>query len=545
MHPQHIENFRNRLIWVMLFRIVVVSLLLVATLMRHLREFEFVVRLDSSFVTLIIIAAYLASLVYLYLLRQVSWYRVSAIAQIVGDILFSTALCYFTGKDGSIFTIFFAFTIIIASILFSRAGAYITSTVSSIVIVVFVFDRQFLFLPYISGMVIDTIKPSIDQMIYSVFIHVLAYFVIAQLSSFLSLELKTTSEKYYEKKRDYDILSEQYKTIVENLSDGVLLFRNNKLVYLNEVAESIFEIDRDNMGIVGDLDISNRVSRLLSELSVNSGGEVVSFKSHIKKIVAVRHKRKIYENNDIDDIYIVSDLTESRRMQDEIVRSEKLASIGKVATGFAHEIRNPLSSILGSIELVKKTTKFDDENSMLMDIIVKELLRVNELIERFLMFARPAPPKFSNTNLAQIVSEVVEMVRFDKDFKNGIEIKIIDEFKGEIMADPSMMRQVFWNLIKNSIQAIKEAGEIIIAIREGKEAGYVEVEVKDTGCGIPQTELKNIFDPFYSTKEKSIGIGLSIIHSIVKEHKGKIDVESVVGEGTVFKIIIPKMQSEE
>ncbi|MCX7958080.1 MAG: hypothetical protein N3B13_03455 [Deltaproteobacteria bacterium] len=166
MHISYTENFRKRLIWVMLFRIVVVSLLLVATLMRHIREFEFVVRLDSSFIILIVISAYLASLVYLYLLRQVSWYRLSAIAQIIGDILFSSALCYFTGKDGSVFTIFFAFTIIIASILFSRAGAYITAAVSSVIIVIFALDRQFLFLPYISGMVIDNVRPSVDQMIY-------------------------------------------------------------------------------------------------------------------------------------------------------------------------------------------------------------------------------------------------------------------------------------------------------------------------------------------------------------------------------------------
>ncbi len=542
MQTSYTENFRKRLIWVMLFRIAVVSLLLIATLMRHIREFEFVVRLDSSFILLIVIAAYLASLVYLYLLRQVSWYRVSAIAQIVGDILFSSALCYFTGKDGSIFTIFFAFTIIIASILFSRAGAYITAAVSAVIIVVFAIDRQFLFLPYISGMVIDNVRPSVDQVIYSVFIHVLAYFVIAQLSSFLSVELRAASERYYEQKRDFDILSEQYKTIVENLSDGVLLFRNGRLIYANDVAKNIFETDSSKMNAP---DKSSEIREILSRLSLSSGGEISSFSGGSNKIVTVRHKRRTYENGDADDIYIVSDLTESRRMQEEIVRSEKLASIGKVATGFAHEIRNPLSSILGSIELVKRTTKFDEENDMLMNIIVKELLRVNELIERFLMFARPAPPKFTSVNIGQLVSEVVEMIRFDRDFKENIRIAVRDELKRDIMADPSMMKQVFWNLIKNSVQAIRGSGEIIITIRYLKDQDSAEIEVRDTGAGIPQTEINKIFDPFYSTKEKNIGIGLSIIHTIIREHKGRIDLESVVGEGTAFRVIIPVRQSEE
>ncbi|MCX7943296.1 MAG: ATP-binding protein [Deltaproteobacteria bacterium] len=525
----------------MLFRIIIVSLLLVATLMRHIREFEFIVKLNSSFIVLIIISAYLASLVYLYLLRQASWYRVSAITQIIGDIIFASALCYFTGKDGSVFTIFFAFAIIIASILFSRAGAYIIATISSVIILIFAVDRQFLFLPYISGMVVDNTKPPLDQMVYSVFIHVLAYFVIAQLSSFLSVELKTTSERYYEQKRDYDILYEQYKTIVENLSDGVVLFKNGKLMYMNDVAADIFEI---NKATQNDYEIGEKMRDTLQRLSISSGGEISSFATGSNKIISVKHRRKTYGKDDIEDIYIISDLTESRRMQDEIVRSEKLASIGKVATGFAHEIRNPLSSILGSIELIMRTTKFENENNTLMNIIVKELLRVNELIERFLMFARPMPPKFTSVNLKQIVSEVVEMIKFDKDYREGIRIEIEDELMTDIMADPSMMKQVFWNLLKNSVQAIKEDGEIMITIKKGKDDGFAEIEVKDTGCGIPQTELNKIFDPFYSTKEKSIGIGLSIIHSIIKEHKGRIDVDSVVNEGTTFRIMLPIEHAE-
>ncbi len=539
MQASYIENFRNRLIWVMLFRIVVISLLLIATLMRHIHEYEFVVRLDSSFITLIVIFAYLASLVYLYLLRQVSWHKISAIAQIIGDIFFSSALCYFTGKDGSVFTIFFAFNIIIASILFSRMGAYLTAAVSSVIIVVFAIDKQFLFLPYISGMIIDNVKPAVDQMIYSVFIHILAYFVIAQLSSYLSIELKTTSQKYYEKKRDYDILFEQYRTIVENLSDGILLFRGNRLIYLNDIAAGLFEIDR---GEIYDDDISSRLNDIISKLKTTSGGEIRSFKTGQQSLVALRHRQRVYEDGNDDDIYIVTDLTESKRMQDELIRSEKLASIGKVSMGFAHEMRNPLSSILGSIELVRRTTTFNEENNMLMDIVVKELLRVNDLIERFLMFARPSPPRFAMVNMANLISEVAEMIRFDKDFRKSIEIKIKDELQEDIQADPLMMKQVFWNLLKNSIQAIKDDGEITIILKKGNQNGFAEIEIRDTGCGIPETEIDKIFDPFYSTKEKNIGIGLSVIHSIVKEHNGQISVDSVVNEGTTFGIILPVKQ---
>ncbi|MCX7958081.1 MAG: ATP-binding protein [Deltaproteobacteria bacterium] len=351
-----------------------------------------------------------------------------------------------------------------------------------------------------------------------------------------------TSEKYFEKKRDYDILSEQYRTIVENLSDGILLFRNGRLIYLNDVARSLFEAGED---AAGNTEISSKIKDILSQLSLLAGGEITSFKTGSKKIVAVRHKRRTYENNDVDDIYIISDLTEGRRMQEEIVRSEKLASIGKVATGFAHEIRNPLSSILGSIELVQRTTRFDGENKMLMDIIVKELLRVNELIERFLMFARPVPPRFSSVNIGQIISEVAEIIKFDKDFRENIKIEIRDNLNKEISADPSMMKQVFWNLIKNSVQAIKGDGRIIITLKKGSEDGFLEIEVRDTGCGIPHTEIEKIFDPFYSTKEKNIGIGLSIIHTIIREHRGRIEVESVVNEGTTFRIILPVRQGEE
>ena len=540
MQTSYSENFRKKLIWVMLFRIILVSILLVATLIRHIRSYESAIRLDSSFIVLIIISAYLASLVYLYLLRQSSWYRLSAILQIVGDMLFSTLLCYFTGKDGSIFTIFFAFTTIISAILFVGAGSYIAAAISSIIIVIFAIDRQLLFLPYIPGMIIENTKPSLDQMVYSVFIHILAYVVIAQLSSYLSTELKTTSEQYYAKKRAYDILFDQYRAIVENLSDGVLLFKNNRPAYINDIAASIFGISKNS---IEELEKFSKIKEVLDRLNLSSGGEIESLSDGKKRFVSIKHKRRVYEDGSTDDIYVVSDLTEGRRLQEEIIRSEKLASIGKVATGFAHEIRNPLSSILGSIELVKKTTAFDEENSMLMDIIVKELLRVNELIERFLMFARPTPPRFSMIDIGRVISEVVELIRFDKDYRDTIRIEIRDEFKREIVADPSMLKQVFWNLIKNSLQAIKERGEITISIR-GRETDFIEVEVRDTGCGIPQTETDRIFDPFYSSKEKSIGIGLSIVHSIIKEHKGKVIVESVLNKGTAFKILLPVKQGE-
>lgn len=536
------ESFRKKLIWVMLFRIVIISILLIATLMRGIREFDSIIRLNSSFFILVIIASYLASLVYLYLMRKTRWYRFSAISQVVGDILFSSALCYFSGKDSSIFTIFFAVTIIISSILFFRTGAYISAAISSVIILIFSLDRQFLFLPYIPGMIVDTSKPTIDQAIYSLFIHVFAYLVIAQLSSYLSGELKTTSEKYLDQKRDYNILFEQYRAIVENLSDGVLLFRDRSLIFLNDVASKIFSIDTESIRDLRDEDMEALLSRLLS----TSGEELTMPEGKNKgQVLSVRHRRKIHEDGVTDDIFVVSDLTESRKLQEEIIRSERLASIGKVSTGFAHEIRNPLSSILGSIDLIKKTSTLNRENSMLLDIVVKELLRVNELIERFLMFAKPIPPKFTKTDISRLISEVVDLIRFDKDYRENIEIEIIDRLKEEIDVDPALMRQVFWNMIKNSLQAIKREGKILLSLSKVPDKGTAMITISDTGTGISATEISKIFDPFYSTKEKSTGIGLSIIHSIIREHNGSISVESTLDEGTIFTILLPLRQTGE
>jgi two-component system sensor histidine kinase PilS (NtrC family) len=535
------ESFRNKLIWVMLFRIVVVSILLFATIMKNIRNFSSIIRFESTFFILIIILAYLASLVYLYLLKNTKWYRASAISQIIGDIVFSTALCYFSGKDGSIFTIFFAFSIIIASILFSRVGAYITAAISSVIILIFALDRQFLFLPYIVGMIIDSSRPPLDQLIYSLFIHILAYTVIAQLSSYLSTELKTTSEKYYAQKRDYTFLFERYKAIVENLSDGVLLFRNNHLVYINDIAAALFSVNAQNI----DDSVSVRLREILENLKPTSGGEIQSLNGKEKRFITLRHKRKIYEDGTTDDVYVISDLTEGRRLQEEIIRAERLASIGKVATGFAHEIRNPLSSILGSIELIKKGRSLNQEDAILMDIVIKELLRVNELIERFLMFARPAPPKFKEIDLQALIKEVIELIRFDRDYKDGIRFEINDGFKKNIEADESMMKQVFWNLFKNSIQAIKGDGSVSISLRDAGDGINLLVTVTDTGCGISPSELDRVFDPFYTTKDKSTGIGLSLVYSIIREHRGSISVDSTAGEGTTFRILLPIRQRGE
>jgi signal transduction histidine kinase len=235
-----------------------------------------------------------------------------------------------------------------------------------------------------------------------------------------------------------------------------------------------------------------------------------------------------------------------REMEENLKRADRLAAVGKMAAGMAHEIRNPLASISGSIEMLQDDGENSPQHQKLMGIILREVGRLNDLIEDFLLFARPTSPGRERIHLNGLVEEILRVflhspechsqIRFSTDFREDIYIQ----------GDPSQLKQIFWNLFINAAQAMPDGGEIQITIRRHSallpflgEPEQVEIMVGDTGPGIREEELGKIFDPFYTTKQRGTGLGLSIVHSIVENYGGKITVRSEPGEGTTFSIFFP------
>ena len=237
----------------------------------------------------------------------------------------------------------------------------------------------------------------------------------------------------------------------------------------------------------------------------------------------------------------IRDITEKRRIEKQLSQTEKLASIGQLAAGVAHEINNPLGVIMCYSNLIEKNTKPDTQIFQDLKIIKKHTVQCKSVVESLLNFARISEPKKEKTDIHESIEEILSML------KRGIlkeKITLIREFAGDIpfvIMDIQKMKQVFMNLLMNAIQAIEQEGEITVRTIFKRKENVVAIEVEDTGCGISESYINKIFDPFFTTKAagKGTGLGLAIIYGIVKQHGGEIAVKSSQGNGSIFTILLP------
>ncbi len=221
-------------------------------------------------------------------------------------------------------------------------------------------------------------------------------------------------------------------------------------------------------------------------------------------------------------------------MEAHVKRVEKLAAVGEMAAGLAHEIKNPLASLSGSIQLLQEDTEPDAAHSKLMKIVLRETDRLSSLLSNFLMFARPPAGEPQTIALEKALSDTIALFEKNSKYRDTIIIRKNFEDGIWIEMDPAHLRQVLWNLLSNASEAID--GDGVIDITVSTDRRQVLLQIRDTGCGIPEDKLRLIFDPFYTTKARGTGLGLSIVHSILESYGYRLDVESRVGKGTTFTI---------
>lgn len=233
---------------------------------------------------------------------------------------------------------------------------------------------------------------------------------------------------------------------------------------------------------------------------------------------------------------------EIKKIHAQLFRSEKLASLGKLAAGVAHEINNPLTGILTNASLLLEDLEKDDPSREDLEIIVKETIRCREIVKRLLDFAKQTQPQKKLININILIENIILLVRNQASFKNIIIEKFLDPSIPEIMADPDQIQQVFINIIINAAEAMNKGGKLSIETKFIESHNSIWISFTDTGPGIPEHLLEKIFDPFFTTKETGTGLGLSISHGIIEQHGGTIDLESKINEGTKFIITLPTKQ---
>jgi two-component system sensor histidine kinase PilS (NtrC family) len=242
-------------------------------------------------------------------------------------------------------------------------------------------------------------------------------------------------------------------------------------------------------------------------------------------------------------VVIFQDLTDLRDMEDKLRASEKLSAIGRMAASIAHEVRNPLASMSGSIQILKKDLDLDGEDLHLMDIVLKETQRLNDLVGNFLDYARPPAPRFEDVDLRGIVSDTVNLLG---PVAAADEITLEADLPAEpviLSVDISQMRQIIMNLVKNAADAVSSGGRITVSVGKDENGEGSVLAVTDDGQGIPDEVLPEIFEPFMTTKGDGTGLGLAIVYQLVQIHKGTIDVRTREGKGTTVSVQLPPWRS--
>jgi len=227
-----------------------------------------------------------------------------------------------------------------------------------------------------------------------------------------------------------------------------------------------------------------------------------------------------------------------RKTESQLIRSEKLAALGQLAAGIAHEIRNPLTSINILIHSLRERLPSENSQQEDLKVIEEEIHRMNEIVDQFLRFAKPASPLLEKTDVLSIVEETLQLLRLQIEKQR---IVVEKEFQAlpMIQIDREQMKQVMLNLLLNAIQAMPEGGQLTLKGQNSKDGQWIHLSIEDSGMGISPEDIDKLFDPFFSTKEGGIGLGLSITHRIIDQHHGKIEVENAPEKGTIFTVWLP------
>lgn len=544
-----LENRKN-LAWLIFVRLVVVSLFLASITYFNIRQTDFFPDKMLWNVTRLIIVTYLFSIFSLIALK-VSALVVKPLgyAQIIWEALFVSILVVLTGGISSTYPFFFNLAIINASFLFGRREAFYTAGLCGIIYGLIIDLHYYGRLEGI-GLVREIGELFRSSHVLSlIFTNLLAFFLTAILTGYLAERARKSETALKEKEIDYEELERLNSIIVETLDSGLVTVNSyGRIRVFNRYASELTGIGQEE---AYDLDITEIFPEInLSAVPTGNENrnEIFYLNSKgIKVILSLKYAPlSDKDGNILGAVIDFKDLTEIREMETKLKKADRLAAIGELSARIAHEVRNPLASISGSVQLIAESGTIPKADKKLLEIVIRETSRLENMVSEFLQYARPLPPDRSWFSLNQLINDQISLLKGDVRF---FSIVIYDRIKEEIkiFADRDQFHQVLWNLILNAAEAMPDGGEIFIDSSWGaqfanKNLGpgkILYLTIKDTGSGISKHQMNLIFEPFFTTKPGGSGLGLASVYRILEAHNGSITAESSPETGTCFKIILP------
>jgi len=521
-----ISDERNWLTWLVKVRILILMVLLAIEII--------VIRLTPSPVPVApfltgMVLWFALSLFFLFLVSVWRETRPQAILQVLADLAMVSLVVHLTGGIDSSLNFLYPLVIVVASMLLPRAWSYLSAALAFILFGTVLELGYFGVIPsYASS------HPKLKALQVVIFVNLFAYFAIAYLAGLLVTKLRQVDVQLKHASGALENLQALHENIVQSMSGGVITTGlDGRITLVNRAAQQLLEISENDLSgrSVADL--------FLDPLPIvgaaRSDGEVryttgKGFRKTFRVMVSALNVR-----GDLGFIYTFDDLTEIRRLEREVRMQDRLAAVGRLAAAIAHEIRNPLTSIAGSVSMLSDVPTLNAEERHLLEIVTRESDRLNNIITDFLAYSRGKQYRFERVNLVPLLEDTLTLIEHRLAAENT-DIRVERNFPKQeacVLADGDKLKQVFWNFCENALRAMKNTGgRLTISLCE--RGPDWEMNFADTGPGIQPQHTEKIFEPFQSSFEGGTGLGLAIVYQIVQAHEGKVWARSEVGKGTSF-----------
>jgi len=468
--------------------------------------------------------------------------------QIYTDVVLATLLIYLTGGPYSVFPFLYLLSILAMSIVVAPRRSFAVATEAVLLHGLLLFLQFHRVLPPASLLVGRrdiVVEGSLTILLIGG--NVCASYTVAYLATYLAERLRQARGQAQKSEASLAELQVLHEDIVQSVASGLLTFdRDGIITTVNHTAETLSRRRVDELrGKTWDAVFAEAPSFAhVWEILIRRGRSPFRFEARLVRRDGSRVPVGVsasFLRRELGLICSFQDLTEIKRMEERVRHADRLAAIGRFAAGLAHEIRNPLGSIRGSVEVLRQSLSPQGDDRRLMDIVLRESDRLDGIISEFLEFSRPQTLARVETDLVAMLEEILLLLSH----QCPTTVRIVRDY-GEptvkARVDAGQMRQALWNLCRNALEAMPQGGELRIRVQaQGREAtpDSIELVVEDTGVGIGEDQLPRVFEPFYTTKPNGTGLGLAIAHRIVEDHAGEIRVESEPGVGSRVTIVIP------
>jgi two-component system sensor histidine kinase PilS (NtrC family) len=537
---------RNWLKWLVKVRILVLSLLLAMEL--AVAQFT-PAPLPVRFFLSTILFWYSLSLFYVLLLSFWQEHRLQASLQVLTDLIMVSLVIHETGGWDSSLNFLYPLVIIVAAVLLPQVWAQLVAALA------FILYGTVLELNYY-GVVPSycTTHPSFNALQAIIVVNLFAFLTIAYLAGLLTAKLRQVGVQLQDASGALENLQALHENIIRSVSSGLITTGlDGRITLVNAAAGKL--LLRPASELIGApvhelfLDALPTVDAQQAHAEVRFDAPGKFRRTFRVRVAAL----SVPDRDDMGFVYAFDDLTEIRRLEREVRMQDRLAAVGRLAAAIAHEIRNPLTSIAGSVSMLSSVPEMNEEHKRLLDIVTRESQRLNSIITDFLAYSRPKQYRFDKVDVIPLIEDTLTLAGHRMTVEQT-GIKIERRFhvrEARVLADGDKIKQVFWNFCENAVRAMQAAART----GEGSKGGTLTVSVEalgddwqvafaDTGAGMTPQQIEKIFEPFQSNFEGGTGLGLAIVYQIVQAHEGKVWARSKPGQGTTFVLKLRRLEAE-